>query len=411
VVKNFKKKILFVDHDLGLSGSTVSMIYLIEEFIRRGFKVFVLTKNNQQGVNCLKKSGAEIIPYSSSPFKSITLFLHFSDKASFLSYKWFKNLFKDIISFFNSINLSVKVISKCKPDLIYINEYVTIQFAIFARLKSIPVVVHIRSLFIDQKYNLRILLLKKVLRNIPDYNFAITELEANQIGKLLGKKTKIKVIPEFLNEENFEFPKNISEIKNNFKVLNSEKLVTFLGGISYIKGSINFISSIEYLSVNLSNVKFILAGNINDNKNSPAIYSYYTFCLEYLNRPKIKPFIKVTGSIENAKELISISDIVVSCSVETHFSRPVIEAWAQKKPIIASDIPHSTNLVDNGINGIIVPVNNPIELAKAIDSLLINENLCVNMGENGFLKANKIFSCDRNVREIINCCNECLMDF
>jgi len=204
-----KKKILFVDHDIELSGSTISMSYLIKEFIQGGFKVLVLTKINQKGLEYLIEAGAEIIPYSSSPFKSITLSLHFSDKTNYFSFNWFKNLYKDIIRFFTGIILSIKIIYKYKPDLIYLNEYVTIQFSIFAKLKSIPVFVQVRSLFINQKYNLRIMLLKKALRKIPDYIFAITELEAKQINILPSDKTKVEIIPEFLFDKDFIISKNI----------------------------------------------------------------------------------------------------------------------------------------------------------------------------------------------------------
>jgi len=404
-LKNNKKRILFVDHDFGLSGSLISMSYLIKDFVLNDYDVFVLSKVGDFEKKSLISLGAQVISYSSSPFKSITLSLHISDKTRFFSKKWFKNLFKDILFFFNGIILSVKVISKYKPDLIYINEYVSIHFALYAKIKSIPVIVHIRSLFIDQKYNFRVLLLKKALRNIPEYNFTITQLEAEQITNRKNIRAKTIVIEEFLSNNDFIPPENFSQIKKKYGLDNSEKIITFLGGISYIKGSIDFIRSIKHLNLISGKAKFIIAGKIFNNKNITNIYSYYNDCIEYINTPEIKPFIVLLGPIENVKELLAISDIVVSCSVETHFSRPIIEAWAQKKAVVATDIQHSINLIDNGIDGMIVPANNPLLLSKVLNNLLGDNNLCLKLGQNGFLKAKKNFSSEINLKKVINYCS------
>lgn len=383
------------------------MSYLVKEFIRNDYEVFILSKVGESEKKQLISIGAKIISYSSSPFKSITLSLHISDKTKFLSKNWFKNVLKDILFFFNGVVLSIQVVSKYKPDLVYINEYVTVHFAIFAKLKSIPVVVHIRSLFIDQKYNFRVILLKKALRNIPDFNFAITQLEAEQITNKHIIKAKTIVIPEFLSNEDFVSLESSSQIKKKYRVENSEIIITFLGGISYIKGSIDFIRSIKDL--NLVQTKFILAGKIFDNKKIPNVYSYYKNCIKYVNTPEINPFIELVGPVENVKELLTISDIVVSCSVETHFSRPVIEAWAQKKAVIATDIQHSKDLIENGIDGILIPVNDHISLAKVLNYLIMDKNLRIKLGQNGFLKAKQIFSAEINVKKVINHCNQLLI--
>ena len=323
------KKILFVDHDFNLSGSVISMCYLIKDFIKNDYIVYVLTKGNESKTKFLISCGAIIIPYSQSPFKSITLSLHISDKTSLFSKNWLKNLIKDTIFFFNGIILSIKITNSIKPDIIYLNEYVTIHFGLYPKLKSVPILLHIRSLFIDQEFNLRIFLLKKAIKFIPTYSFAITEVEAKQICNSFENKTNIKVIPEFLEEADFICPDNIQVIKNNFNISDATKVVTFLGGISFIKGSIVFIKSIEYINPIIKNVKFIIAGKIFNDPNIQSVYSYYNMCNEYLNKPNIQPYVEVLDDIRNIKELIAVSDIVISSSIITHFSRPIIEAWAQ----------------------------------------------------------------------------------
>lgn len=404
--KNRQKKILFVDHDSGISGATISMGYLIEKFIERGFSVGVLTNKDRDSGSYLVQLGAEIIPYSSSLLKSIVMTFHFTNNTRLLSAQWFKNLFKDFLSFINGMLLSVKIINKYNPDILYLNEYVTIQFALFAKLKSIPVVVHIRSMFIQQKPDGRRWLLKKILREIPAYNFAITELEAKQISGEEKKIDNIIVIPEFLNKSDFELLPVLPETRQKFGVSENENIVTFLGGISSIKGSIDFISSIEYLSEKFRNTKFIIAGKVCDYKKSSEIHAYYERCIKYAERPKIKPFLNIVGEIKNVNKLLSISDIVVSCATISHFSRPIIEAWAHKKAVIGTDIQHTRNIIENETNGILVPPSNPLELAKAIERLLTDKDLRVNIGRKGFEKAKSVYSGEINTAKIVNYCED-----
>lgn len=395
-------KILFVDHNLEFSGSVVSMSYLVKGFVRNNLRVIVLSKLGDRVRIYFESLGAEAIFYSNSNLKSISLSFHISDKTKFLSIQWFKNLVKDILYFLNGIILSVKIINKVKPDLIYINEYVAIQFVLYARIKSIPVVVHIRSLFIDQKYNLRIFLLKKVLQRLTSLNIAITSLEASQIGKWEKIKYKTLVVPEFLDDSDFEVPKNTSEIKSKFNIKTTDKVVLFLGGISEIKGTKIFLDAIN--KIPYSNVKFFVAGPIKNYSKSKIISNYYMHCIELINSMKRTHSIELLGNVNNVKELISISDVLVSCSTKTHFSRPIIEAWAQSKAVIASDILHNRELVTHNVNGILYPADDSNSLAKAIKELLYDDQLRLHLGMNGLKTAKDKYYSATNFSKIFDAC-------
>ncbi|BDQ04194.1 glycosyltransferase family 4 protein [Ignavibacterium sp.] len=395
---NSSFKILIVDHNFEFSGSLISVSYLIKEFVKNRFEVFILTKAGEKEKEFLTSLGSKVISYSNSNFRSITLSFHISDKTSPFSYQWFKNLIKDILYFFNGIFLSVKVINKVKPDLIYLNEYVTAQFALYAKLKSIPSVVHIRSLFIDQKFNFRIFILKTILRKVVTLNFAITELEAAQIGK--EKKVNTIVVPEFLDESDFKTPPDLIHIKKKYGIGPNDKVILFLGGINAIKGTLIFIKAIN--KIKYPDTKFLIAGNIQNNPQVKKNYDYYIQCTELINSSTRKNAINILGNVTNINEIISIADIIVSCSVESHFSRPIIEAWAQKKAVVASDIQHNINLINKGVDGILYPSNDSDSLAKALDNLLYDENLRLRIAEKGLSKAKENFLATKNVKIILN---------
>ena len=98
------------------------------------------------------------------------------------------------------------------------------------------------------------------------------------------------------------------------------------------------------------------------------------------------------------KEILQSEFLISPFSVE-HFSRPIIEAFAHRKTAIGTDVEGMEEIIDNNINGIIIPKNNPKELAKAINNLIKNPNLITKLGESGYEKSKKIFS-SKNVNEI-----------
>lgn len=402
-----RKRILIVDHDLDLSGAFVSLTYLIKRLVEENYEIFVLSKTGKAQKNILMTMGAKIINYSASSLKSITLSFHISDKTKFLTLKWFKNLIKDFLYFFNGLILSVKIINRYNPDLIYLNEYVTISFGIFARIKRIPIVVHIRSLFIDQKYNFRIYLLKFALKNISSYNLAITNLEASQIGTNKGSKSRTIIVPEFLNHEDFILQEDIMVFKKEHELENFELTVAFLGGLNMIKGSLTFLNCTEYIESDPTKIVFIIAGNINASKSKENLL-YINKCFEKINNPFKKVKIKFIGPTHQTGQLLSAADVLVSCSVQTHFSRPIIEAWAKKKAVIATDISHSKNLISDGISGLLFPVNNAMALAEKIDQLYNNFEKRLLLGENGFKEATSKYSANKNTEMISNLFSELL---
>ncbi|HMN16449.1 MAG TPA: glycosyltransferase [Ignavibacteriaceae bacterium] len=76
-------------------------------------------------------------------------------------------------------------------------------------------------------------------------------------------------------------------------------------------------------------------------------------------------------------------DIYVAPSLEESFGVAVLEASACNKPVVVSNVGGLPEVVDQGVTGFIVEPRNPIELADAIQKLIINSSLRVEMGRKG----------------------------
>ena len=83
----------------------------------------------------------------------------------------------------------------------------------------------------------------------------------------------------------------------------------------------------------------------------------------------------------NTQELFAISDIVIFPAKVPHFARPIIEAAAMQKPVIATNLPILNKLVVNNVTGLLTELNAK-SIADNIEKLYNNNKLCKYLGEN-----------------------------
>src|SRR5690606_26107826 len=83
--------------------------------------------------------------------------------------------------------------------------------------------------------------------------------------------------------------------------------------------------------------------------------------------------------------------IVVLPSYREGLPKTLIEACAIGRTIITTDAVGCKDCVDEGVNGFKVPVGDSVALAHAIETLVQDRNLMVEMGKQGREKAEREF--------------------
>jgi glycosyltransferase involved in cell wall biosynthesis len=107
------------------------------------------------------------------------------------------------------------------------------------------------------------------------------------------------------------------------------------------------------------------------------------------------------GLLECLDEYYNSVCCVVSPFTKTHFSRPIIESFLHKKPVISSSVDGIEEVVENNVNGLIFKKGNPKELAQKINTLAKEPDTARKMGFCGFEKAVLKFT-KKNVYKIID---------
>lgn len=395
-MKKNKRKILFFDHDPKMSGSSLSLKYIIDELIKHDFEIYLLTPKDEKNSDIYRNMGVNVISNSKSKFKSFALSIHFSDDYKIFTKNWFITLFKNFIRIIVGSLITYKTIKNIKPNLIYINEHNMFYCAVIANKLGVKSLIHIRSNFISGNFGLTERIIARVIYLNNECIFAITPIEANQILKYnLDNKGKVKVLPEFLSDKDFICEKAIPQIREEFSLPLDKIIVVSFIGIDRLKGSIEYLESIDLVHKERADIFFVLAGEIKKSGAINEVEKYYKKVKKLLSNNIINENLKVIGFTDKQHELLFASDILVSPFQTSHFSRPVIEAWALKKAVISSDNLHSRSFINQDVDGLFF--ENSDELARNIIVIATDKNKRDLLANNGFKKAKNNFMAKNNL--------------
>ena len=166
-----------------------------------------------------------------------------------------------------------------------------------------------------------------------------------------------------------------SSLRSFYSVGGDETLFTYIAELSKRKNQIFLIENIEQISKVFPKFKLILAGNGD-------LYDFYKSEIERL---KISDKIILAGHVNNAKELIYSSDIIISSSKSEGLPFNIMEAMSIGIPVIASRIKGHTDLITDGYNGYLFDLDkdsfanklNSLKENIDIENLKNNEKTCI----------------------------------
>lgn len=398
-----KKRVLFIDEDQERNGSTVSMEYLVRGFHAGGYDVLVLTWKTDARSTAGLTPWATVLDGRRFMVPSITLCVHFAYTMPPWSLEGFTSILKDLVKFVVGFGIVERAIKTYRPDLVYVNEYSVVQASVAASVRGVPAVVHIRSQMLEGVLGVRRRLVARLLLKFNEAVFAITRFEAEQLHPRPSERAKISVVGEFVPLP----PPGVSDaalLRNGFGLPTGKPVVAMLGGIKDIKGTIDFLLAAGEIVRTRPDVVFAVAGG-NYREGSPAHREYYDRCMREVESLRRSGSICMLGEVPNPLDLITASDIIVSPSTATHFSRPVVEAWRLGKPVIAASTKHMRDLITHESDGLLVDAGDPGGLAQAIIRLLEDHPLCRRLAELGKEKAEAEFDAEKNLRIIVNRCD------
>jgi len=390
-------RILYIHHGGGLGGAPLSLFYLLKQLNRSQYKPIVLTF----------KPGPVVDLYQSNSIE--THVVQGATDFSHTELEWYggANLWRlpiQLIGFFKTINLVRQYIRRFKPDLIHLNSSTLAAAAQAAQLESIPVVWHIREPLNNGYVGLRRNWLKTQINRHATRVIAISDFDAAR----LTPSPNIRVIHNFVDFKTFDRTLSPSEARRKFNLTPAQNIVTLLGGVAYPKGTLPFVKALPLVRQQLPNTKFLIAGPPPTVGDSSRVKSLLKFMLQadaYDRRVMAAAsdsiatgHIRFLGHRTDIPQVLAATDVLTFPSVVPHFARPILEAGAMAKPVVASRLGGPLELVQENVTGVFVPPNDPPALAEALIALLKDPHRMTQLGEAGYAQALEKFEAVKNAQ-------------
>ena len=181
------------------------------------------------------------------------------------------------------------------------------------------------------------------------------------------------------------------EFRERLGIDRDATVVTMASRLLYDKGVTEYVEAARMVRQGRPDTVFILAGSP-DPDNPASVIS------ADLGKWAQASDIVVAGHVTDMPTLLAISDIVALPSYSEGIPRILIEAAAMSRPIVSTTIPGVAEIVEDGVNGLLVPPRDAAALAEAIEALLDNASLRAEYGAAGRLKAEREYD-DREVAQ------------
>jgi glycogen synthase len=174
----------------------------------------------------------------------------------------------------------------------------------------------------------------------------------------------------------------------------NDPIVTFLGVVTYDKGSFHLVQALEQLWAQNQRAHLVIAGQPVDEFNT-----FYNR-LSPATRQRIVRLGPVTG--QDKQDLLAATDVFAMPSRIDSFGIVYLEAWAYRKPVIGARAGGVPDVIADGRDGQLVHFGNVEELAAAITRLLDNPALAAAQGQAGRAKVEQQYTWDRIVQLTYN---------
>lgn len=191
------------------------------------------------------------------------------------------------------------------------------------------------------------------------------------------------------------------EVLGRLGIPNAVEMVVSAGRLSPEKGHRFLVEAIGMLRRSSNNTHFVFCGDGPCQK-------------ELEKRAKelgISQFCHFVGFRKDIKDIFQAMDFMVLPSLTEGLPNVVLEAFACAKPVVAADVGGVPEIVEDGVNGILVPPGRSDLLAEAIKNCLAAPEKRRAMGEAGYHKVKSEFTFESQTQKLEAIYNEVLKEF
>lgn len=391
-------RVLYIHHCAMIGGASNSLRYLIESFPEGTIDACVLCPVGS-AFDAFVSSGIQVVP-----IPGVAQFMS-SSGAGLNAARWM-TLPREILYLMTSRGPIDKVIREFRPDIVHLNERSMLHAAKFAKSRGLPVVMHARN----------------VANRKPlwFYTFSITAIN-KYVDMMLAIDGSVKYSMRDVERCRIVYnplrpaaPKHDVQLtsRRESSRTRSETRVTFLAALLPVKGVRDLLQAAKLLHDRTDIVFQIAGGNTRPREFYHSLTGKVTTCLritidletevkDFVREHHLERTVQVLGVVSDMETLWEQTDVLVFPSHLNGPSRSVFEAGVHGIPAVLALKDRVEDVVEDGVNGLIIPERDPGALASAIQRLADDDELRRQLGMRSLERYMRQFEPANSAQEVL----------
>lgn len=300
-----------------------------------------------------------------------------------------------------------KIVEREQPNFLYQRHSIfNYAGALLKRKLGIPFLLQVEGSEVWVKKNWGKAYFTKALEWSEEIQFeqadAIIVVSSVLKSQLIGlgvPPEKITVVPNGVDAEKYSPDISGENIRKKFG-LEEKFVIGYAGTFGHWHGITVLANSVKKIVGEIPNAHFLLIGDGVLRGEVEAI----------LRRDSVERAVTITGMVPSADvpEYLAACNALVISAINNpdvpFFQSPIklFEYMAMQKPVIASRVGQIQEVIEDGVNGLLVEENNPAELAEKICQLARDPALCERLSKAARRNAVEKYTWQENVRAVIN---------
>lgn len=285
-----------------------------------------------------------------------------------------------------------KLFRQYRPQIVHSYNIATLEYQFIAFLAGVPFRIHAehgRDIYDLDGSNKKYQILRRILNPFIHYWVPVSQ----ELAVWLKDTVKIpaRKVQLIYNGIDLELYKPINRPHKEIFTVGA------VGRMVPVKDQLTLVKAIEYLLKQTPDIRnklrLIIVG---DGELLPTIQAY--ICEHHLQDD-----IDLLGARNDVSEILKTIDVFVLPSLAEGIALTLLEAMASGLPVIATNVGGNPELVEDGVNGMLVPSQSLGALAQAIEYYLNHGEVCSKQGEQGRKKIESYFSIDAMANNYLAC--------
>lgn len=304
---------------------------------------------------------------------------------SLLSQQWLRRhkipFASSIDNIFNMLPTALRYYRAFKRDgieLVYLNNEPSCNMAaaLGAWMARLPTVLHARGFSTDTRGNRWVL---STLKHCMPVSNAVRQV----LLELGLPEDKCTVVPEGLDLTVFHPRAPDPVLRTSLDLGNDDPVITLVGGLVDWKGQDVLIDAAPRILARYPDAHFLLVGTAYGRDST-----FANMVKARAADPGLGGRVRLLGSRSDVSDILALSDVVLHTSTTPEpFGRTFLEGMALGRAVIASNEGGPLDVIENGVDGLLIAPRDPQLLADAVLRLLDSRELRATLGANAAIKA------------------------